>query len=71
MNSGIIRNALTKTLALELEYREPSNPRLTRGLGRQSPQVLNTDVGLDADYESEYLVEPCLICGSLLGVGTR
>jgi hypothetical protein len=24
MNSGIIRNALTKTLALELEYREPS-----------------------------------------------
>ena len=24
MNSGIIRNALTTTLALELEYREPS-----------------------------------------------
>ena len=24
MNSGVIRNALTKTLALELEYREPS-----------------------------------------------
>jgi hypothetical protein len=24
MNSGVIRNALTTTLALELEYREPS-----------------------------------------------
>jgi hypothetical protein len=24
MNNGIIRNALTTTLALELEYREPS-----------------------------------------------
>jgi hypothetical protein len=24
MNGGIIRNALTTTLALELEYREPS-----------------------------------------------
>jgi hypothetical protein len=24
MNSGIIRNALTTTLALELEYREPA-----------------------------------------------
>jgi len=24
MNSGIIRNALTTSLALELEYREPS-----------------------------------------------
>jgi hypothetical protein len=27
MNSGIIRNALTTTLALELEYREASIPR--------------------------------------------
>ena len=27
MNSGIVRNALTTTLALELEYREPSMVR--------------------------------------------
>jgi hypothetical protein len=25
MNSGIVRNALTTTLALELKYREPSD----------------------------------------------
>ena len=29
MNSGIIRNALTTTLILELEYREPSIVRET------------------------------------------
>jgi hypothetical protein len=29
MNSGIIRSALTTTLVLELEYREPSNSRKT------------------------------------------
>jgi hypothetical protein len=35
MNSGIIRNALTTTLALELEYREPS---IFRETGTESEQ---------------------------------
>ena len=40
-NTGIIRNALTTTLALELEYREPS---IVREIGAESkpPQSLNT-----------------------------
>jgi hypothetical protein len=33
MNSGIIRNALTTTLALELEYREPP---IFREIGTES-----------------------------------
>jgi hypothetical protein len=33
MNSGIIRNALTTALALELEYREPS---ISREIGTES-----------------------------------
>jgi len=33
MNSGIIRNALTTTQALELEYREPS---IVREIGAES-----------------------------------
>ena len=35
MNSGIIRNALTTTLALEREYREPS---IVREIGAESNQ---------------------------------
>jgi hypothetical protein len=35
MNSGIIRNALTTTLALELEYREPP---VFREIGTESEQ---------------------------------
>ena len=36
MNNGIIRNALTTTLALELEYREPS---VCRKIGAESDQL--------------------------------
>jgi hypothetical protein len=35
MNSGIIRNTLTTSLALELEYREPS---ILREIGNESDQ---------------------------------
>jgi hypothetical protein len=48
MNSGIIRNALTTTQALELEYREPS---IVREIGAESkwptdpqhPELLSED----------------------------
>jgi len=48
MNSGIIRNALTTTLALELEYREPSVVRETgtsseRSTEFQHPEQLFED----------------------------
>jgi hypothetical protein len=36
MNNGIIRDALTTTLALELEYREPS---IFREIGTESDQL--------------------------------
>jgi hypothetical protein len=36
MNNGLIRNALTTTLALELEYREPS---IFREIGTESSQL--------------------------------
>ena len=37
MNSGIIRNALATTLALELEYREPC---IVRGSGIESERSI-------------------------------
>jgi len=44
MNGGIIRKALTTTLALELEYREPSIVRESeRSRGLQSPERLLED----------------------------
>jgi hypothetical protein len=53
MNSGIIRNALTTTLALELEYREPSI-FLETGTKSERPPELEPPRGLVAD-EFAYL----------------
>jgi len=39
MNSGIIRNTLTTTLALELEYREPSIFRETGTSSERSTEL--------------------------------
>jgi hypothetical protein len=54
MNSGIIRNALTTTLALELEYREPSIFRET-GAKSEPPTELEPPRGLLED-ELAYLL---------------
>ena len=50
MNSGIIRNALTSTLSLELEYREPSIFRET-GTKSERPTELQSPGEL---FENEF-----------------
>jgi hypothetical protein len=50
MNSGIIRNALTSTLSLELEYREPSTFRET-GTKSERPTELQPPGEL---FENEF-----------------
>jgi hypothetical protein len=54
MNSGIIRNALTTTHALELEYREPSIFRET-GTKSERPTELEPPRGL-LENEFGYLL---------------
>jgi hypothetical protein len=54
MNGGIIRNALTTTLALELEYREPSIVRELEPTPSR-PQDFNTQ-GDCLNVEFAYLL---------------
>ncbi|HXM67728.1 MAG TPA: hypothetical protein VN911_13415 [Candidatus Acidoferrum sp.] len=54
MKSGIIRNALTTTLALELKYREPS---IFREIGTESDQPTELQhPGLLLEDEFTYLL---------------
>ena len=62
MNSGIIRNTLTTSLALELEYREPS---ILREIGNESDQPKEPQYSWQLFEDELRTARPDLNCENL------